>query len=183
MTFKGGAGVSAIGNSADWRAHNGTYGCTVTLSAMRRGALIATAFFLLSGCGYPTAMVADGVIEVTLTDRDGYAMPCLRVTATGPGNVKESKTYCDEVAYSVLAVTDTLMGAVGFTAVMYDESVFLVALTDSDGAVAGIMTTEAGDPWSVGLDDTHVDDSVLVVTVDGVTKRLTLASGEAATSP
>jgi hypothetical protein len=150
---------------------------------MRRGILIATAAFILGGCSYPTVTTLDGAIEATLTEMDGYDTPCLVVTGGGPTGARESKIYCDDSDYKVLAVTDTIMGALGFTAVMYDESVFLVALTDSNDAVAGIMTTTAGDPWSVGLDDTHVDGSVLVVTVDGVTERLVLASGEAAISP
>ena len=150
---------------------------------MRRGALIAAATALLAACGYPTAAVMDGVIKATLTEVDGYDTPCLTVTGNGPGVASESKLYCDDSGYQILAVTDTILGALPFTAVMYDESVFIAALTDPDDAVTGFITTETGEPWSVGLSTTHLDGSILVVTTETGTERLALTSGEATVWP
>ena len=107
----------------------------------------------------------------------------LTVTATGPGVAAESKIYCDDSDYQILAVTDTLLEALGFTAVMYDESVFIVALTDRDNAVRGFIKSETGEPWSVGLSDIHLDDAILVVTTATGTERLVLSTGEATTLP
>lgn len=145
---------------------------------MLRGALIATAAALLAACSYPTAVALDGAIEATFTEIDGYDTPCLTVTADGPGGAGESKIYCDDSGYQILAVTDTILGALGFTAVMYDESAFIVALTDRDDVVLDVVTTDTGEPWSVGLSDIHLDGAVLVVTTDTGTERLVLNSGE-----
>jgi hypothetical protein len=150
---------------------------------MRRGVLAITLGLLLGSCGNPTATVMDGVLEATLTQMDGYDSPCLTVRGDVPGGPAVTKIYCDDSDYRVLAVTDTVAGGLGFTAVMYDESVFVVALTDADDAVAGILTTESGDPWSVAIVATHLNGAVLVVTTDAKTQRLALKSGEATVWP
>ena len=150
---------------------------------MRRGTLTVAMALLIGSCSYPTATVADGLVEATLIAMDGYDKPCLAVTGRLP-NVTESKIYCEDSDFDVLAVTDIIQGALPFTAVMYDESVFVVALVAGpDDRVLGILTTEPGDPWSVGLLVTEADGSILIVTTDTGTERLILTTGEAAVRP